>query len=74
VPLIHVRCRGTTGLDHIRIIRDGAVVKTVPCHGRPECEVEWVDEDYDFSRNACYYVRVVQQDHESAWSSPIWIG
>lgn len=74
VPVVHVRCRGTTGLDHLRIMRDGAVVKTLPCHGEAECEVEWADEDYDSSRSAYYHVRAVQQDHESAWSSPIWIG
>jgi hypothetical protein len=74
VPVLRIRCRGTCGLDHLRIVRDGRVIKTIPCHGEMLLEREWADEGYDPSCSTCYYVRIVQQDHESAWSSPIWIG
>ena len=74
LPVLRVSCQGTNGLDHIRIVRDGKVIHTRRLHGEWNCEVEWVDESYDPSTSSYYYVRIVQVDHESAWSSPIWIG
>ena len=55
-------------------MKNSVVAATVPCHGEGSAEVEWEDGDYDAARPACYYVRVVQRDRESAWSSPVWIG
>jgi len=59
-------------------------VQTVPGQGREDLTVAWEDTepmdalwpapakfcDHPF---AFYYVRVVQQDNEVAWASPIWI-
>jgi hypothetical protein len=52
----------------------GRVVHTSFCHGEEACELEWKDADYDPASAASYYVRVVQTDRESAWSSPVWVG
>ena len=73
-PRLSMACRGTCGIDHIRIIKNARVVATVPCHGERQYELEWRDEAYERDRPNSYYVRVVQRDRESAWSSPIWIG
>ena len=73
-PRLQIACGGTNGLVHIRIVKNASVVHTVPCHGRFEADTEWEDPDYDPSGPSSYYVRVVQKDRESAWSSPIWIG
>jgi hypothetical protein len=73
-PMLTVQCVGSNGLDHIRIVKNGRIVYTQPCHGEWDCEVVWEDAAYDASRPNSYYVRVVQQDRESAWSSPIWLG
>ena len=73
-PLVRVACRGTNGIDHARIIKNGWPVHTVACHGHRSCELEWADSAYEDGQAACYYVRMVQVDRESAWSSPIWIG
>lgn len=72
-PELKISCRGSNGLDHIRIVKDARVVHTVPCHGEFQYELEWEDTTYNTGDPANYYVRVVQKDRESAWSSPIRI-
>lgn len=71
-PRIAVSCRGTNGIDHLRVVRDGQVVHTVPGHGQFHLDLEW--EDGAATGSHCYYVRLVQVDRESAWSSPVWLG
>jgi len=36
--------------------------------------LEWEDREVAADAPHSYYVRVVQVDRESAWSSPVWIG
>ena len=72
VPQVKITCRGTNGLDHIRIVKNGEVADTLPCHGAFAFDAEW--EDTNYSEASSYYVRIVQKDRESAWSSPVWIG
>lgn len=69
---LHVAVRAANGIDHIRITRNGKIAETAPCHGAFETELEWHDPSHP-SEPASYYVRVVQIDRESAWSSPIWV-
>jgi len=73
-PVLRIRCIGTNGIDQVRIVRNGRVAKSFQCYGEETCELEWADEAYDPSKPACYYVRLVQVDLESAWSSPIFVG
>lgn len=72
-PQLKVECMGTNGIDHIRIVKNGKVIQTVFCHDEFSYELEWEDQGYDRGKPVCYYVRIVQKDRESAWSSPIWI-
>ena len=73
-PRLRVSCRGANGIDHLRIVKNGRVVETVWCHGEPEAALEWEDAQYAPDAPACYTIRVVQVDRESAWSSPVWVG
>ena len=73
-PRISVACRGTNGIDHIRIIKNGKNVETVFCHGEFDFDLEWEDPEKTENTPSYYYVRAVQIDKESAWSSPIWVG
>jgi hypothetical protein len=73
VPRITAHCVGTNGIDHVRVMRDGQIVHTVPGHGQFEMQMEWEDCAAADAPHS-YYVRVVQVDRESAWSSPVWIG
>ncbi len=70
---VRARCDALGPLDHLRIVKNGRVVCTVPCHGELTSEVEWEDPADDAGAPACYHVRVVRRDRESAWSSPAWI-
>ena len=73
-PQLRIVCVGTNGIDHVRIVKNGAVAVTHWCHGEFDVTMEWEDAQYDASQSNYYYVRVVQIDRESAWSSPIWLG
>ncbi|MGC9468422.1 MAG: DUF3604 domain-containing protein [Anaerolineae bacterium] len=73
-PRLAVACVGSNGLDHLRIVKNGRIVHTEPCHGEFETSFAWEDSAYRPEMPASYYVRIVQIDRESAWSSPIWVG
>lgn len=70
--VVTVGCGGSNGLAEVRIVKNGAEVAALPCHGHWEVEKEWVDPVP--AAGDSYYVRVVQVDRESAWSSPTWVG
>ncbi|MBT7166186.1 MAG: DUF3604 domain-containing protein [Victivallales bacterium] len=73
-PRVAMHCLGTNGIDHVRVVRDGQIVHTAPGHGQFEMNLEWEDRLVTTDSPHSYYVRVVQIDRESAWSSPVWIG
>jgi len=73
-PVLRVICDGSNGIDHIRIVKNGHFAHTHFTHGEHHSEMEWADDNYDPSGPNFYYVRIVQVDGESAWSSPIWLG
>jgi hypothetical protein len=74
---------GTAPIKEIQIIRNGIVFKTIPSHG--ELHVDFaIDDTENLSKCllaspderppfAYYYLRVIQEDEEIAWSSPIWV-
>jgi len=74
IPRISIHCQGTNGLDSIRIIKNAEVAHSIPCCCEFARSIEWEDEGYDCTVPNSYYVRVIQKDRESAWSSPIWVG
>ncbi len=74
LPVLQLKCIGTNGINHIRIMKNASVADTIFCHGENNIELEWVDKYYTNSKTASYYIRIVQNDYESAWTSPIWIG
>ncbi len=73
-PQIRISCTGANGLDHLRIVKNGRTVHSFPCFGERSFHGEWEDRSYDPEGVVSYYVRAVQVDRESAWSSPVWIG
>ncbi len=67
---IIVRAAGTAPLAAIEIIRNNAGIHC--WRGRsPGKEIHFTDEEV-LKGPAYYYVRVVQEDGEMAWSSPVW--
>ena len=73
-PALQVTCTGTNSIDHIRVMKNGRVVATELYHGERCALFDWEDSAYQPGEASYYYVRVVQIDRESAWSSPIWVG
>jgi len=78
---LQVEVAGTAPIAEVVVVRNGREVWI-----QPGCEwegsAEWVDDE-DFATVALpgfddrpfvyYYVRVLQEDGEMAWSSPIWV-
>jgi len=72
-PRLVVTVRGTNSIDHVRILKNGRVVHVSQAFGSWSHELEWEDDTRADHAPAAYTVRVVQQDRESAWSSPVWV-
>ena len=71
-PELEIKCRGAGGIDHVRIVKNGRTVVTDFAHGERDYSLRWCDPEPGGNSDSYYYVRVVQGDRESAWSSPIW--
>lgn len=71
-PVLSVSCRGTTGIKCVIIMKDGEVAHTHWCHSMISTCFEWCDEKFKPGDKSGYYVRVIQDDYESAWSSVLW--
>lgn len=69
-PRIDVRVEGMAPLQEVTLVRDGEDIQQVPVSGK-RVEVTLFDEPSPGEH--FYLVRVVQQDNEVAWSSPIWV-
>jgi hypothetical protein len=72
IPAVQLTVIGTARLAKIDILRDSEVVATLPTGG-PEYRGAWTDPAPRPGTHY-YYVRVLQQDGQLAWSSPLWIG
>ncbi len=59
-------------IDRIEVCRNNRFIYTQNPAGR-EAEFTFVDMDPPEGRSY-YYVRVIQEDEEIAWSSPVWFG
>jgi hypothetical protein len=81
---LNIEFHGTGEVDRIDVIRNNIVVHSVPGAGERDISVAWDDRDpldvillpaakFCSHPFAYYYVRVVQQDGEVAWASPVWI-
>ncbi len=62
--------RGYANVRSVELIRDGKVVRAWKV-GKPEAKLEWSEEEAP-KGTRYYYVRVILEDEEMAWSSPIW--
>lgn len=63
--------RSYTNVRSVELIRDGKVVRAWNV-GKTEAKLEWSEEDAP-KGTRYYYVRVILEDEEMAWSSPVWV-
>ena len=71
VPAMEIRIVGTTPIAEIEIIRNEKVVYS-SSPNQKEVNVTYRDQD-PVVGSSYYFVRVIQDDWEMAWGSPIWI-
>jgi hypothetical protein len=75
-PQLTVAVRGTASLRALDIVRSGHLfggVQCLPGEGMKTLEVSLEDTMIIPGEEHYYYVRVVQEDGNMAWSSPIWV-
>ncbi len=70
-PQLTVRVIGTGAIQQIDLIKNQTFIYTTR-PGTKEAGFEFSDNDFKPGGNY-YYVRVLQQDGQLAWSSPIWV-
>jgi hypothetical protein len=71
-PHLYVKVLGTAPIASVTIVKNNQDYIRMEGHGRRELEFQYGEtippQDTDY-----YYVRVIQEDFEMAWASPIWI-
>ncbi len=70
-PQLMVRAVGTAPIQQMDVIKNQTFVFTAR-PGTREASFEFLDNNFQPGQNY-YYVRVLQQDGQLAWSSPIWV-
>ena len=70
-PEIKVRVQGTTNIKTVELVRNNEFIYTLRPDGR-EAHFTFIDKQIPNGQNY-YYVRVIQEDEQMAWVSPIWV-
>lgn len=70
-PDLVLRATGTANVTEVRLIRNNEYIYTT-APNKPEVEIKFTDMAPKPGMNM-YYFRLVQEDGEVAWSSPIWV-
>lgn len=70
-PELRIRVQGSAPIESLEVIRNGAIVHRAE-PGRASVALSFLDADPP-EGTAYYHVRLVQQNKQIAWSSPIWV-
>ena len=71
-PHLRLRVTGTAPIQSLEIIRSGTVVYA-DSPGQAAVSLDYLDEDAPESGVSHYHLRIVQQDGQIAWGTPIWV-
>ena len=71
LPPLEIRLIGTSEVASVEIIKNEEVIFTTTPN-QQDVELTFMDQDAT-SGTSYYYVRVIQDDRQIAWSSPIWM-
>ena len=84
---VHVSVQGTAPIAHVTLVRNNVDVRRhIPLESSTDLTIDLVDDDPmekivkvsppvpagEDGALVYYYVRVVQADERTAWSSPVW--
>jgi hypothetical protein len=70
-PRFTVRVQGTGTIKQVDVIRNGKFIYTAR-PGEKQARFELTDREFP-SGESWYYTRVLQEDGQLAWSSPMWV-
>lgn len=81
--IIRAQVNGCGPLKRLVIVRNGVEAQIIPCKGKQDIEIEWIDREalnslwlpatvFSAEPFIFYYLRVEQEDQEKGWTSPIW--
>lgn len=70
-PKLRIRIEGTGPLQEVAIVRSNRIVFAGKPNGS-SYRLDYTDAEAQPGAAHYYYVRVLQQDGQTAWSSPIW--
>ena len=70
-PRLHVKVLGTGTLASIEIVKNGKFIYRADPNAA-SAEFDYTDNETT-AGTSWYYVRVIQQDRNMAWSSPMWV-
>lgn len=71
-PIFQIFVHGTTRIKQIDVLRDSQVVASIPVGKSDKHQFSWSDPKPEKPLHY-YYFRVLQEDGELAWSSPMWV-
>jgi hypothetical protein len=71
-PRLDVNVIGTGPVARVDVIKDHRVVYTREPQ-TPSVQFTYTDNTAEAGRTSYYYVRVLQEDQQIAWASPMWI-
>jgi hypothetical protein len=69
---LKVLAHGPQPIERVDIIKDFVYVYSTEPH-QERVEFAWTDDERRPAGLSWYYVRVMQEDGEMAWSSPLWV-
>jgi hypothetical protein len=69
---LRILAHGTRPIARVDIIKDYVYVYTTEPRAA-RVQLEWTDEEKRTNALSWYYVRVMQEDGEIAWGSPMWV-
>jgi hypothetical protein len=77
-PTLDIYVRGSTKIRSVEVLGRFKTLFAAGSQDKPldkdEVEVSWTDPEWSSQTGEqWYYVRVIQQDDEMAWSSPVWV-
>jgi hypothetical protein len=70
-PSLDIRVLGAKPIARVDVLKDSEVVATLKPN-KKEYRGTWTDPEAS-KGNHYYYIRILQDDDEIAWSSPMWI-
>jgi hypothetical protein len=70
-PSLSLQAAGTAKVSEVRLVRNNEYIYTT-APDKSDVDIKFVDMDPKPGMNM-YYFRLLQEDGEVAWSSPIWV-